>query len=208
MKAKVYFKQIVLEVPSILIAVILAIYLTNWFDNKNKHEKANVIISFIEEEIATNLKSLHGVVDSLTWQRVKSYDSLIQLYNQNKIDVFPENNIRPTMRNVAWESAKTSDVFSEISPKKANQISYVYQEQKRVEDILKIQDEFNIKKSFELTELQKGKYYRNINEKLSQRYNDLITRYADYLKLNSEDLAKIKNENRRNFNREMNRLKR
>ncbi|TJY37757.1 hypothetical protein [Pontimicrobium aquaticum] len=203
MKVKSYFKQILLETPSILIAVILAIYLTNWVDNINRQEKANVLVSFIEEEISSNLKALHGVVDSLTNVNVLKYDSLIQLYSQKRISNIPQNSIRPTIKSVAWESARLSDVFSEIPPKKVNQFFLVYQEQKRVEELLKIQDEISVRKLPELTQLQMGKYLRNINEKLSQRYKDLISKYGEYLELEQEDLKNIKIKNRLIFSREI-----
>ena len=177
---KKYLINLLLEIPAILIAVVLALVMTEKSEEQSKKKEAEIVLSSIVEEVKNNYSRV-VFIDSVTTNVIKSNEAQIELLRNNKTNSVSPNFVTTEISNVAWETAKYSNLFSEIDPNKLKVLGSIYQEQKRATLIMENYDLFNINKDPNLSLTNKVIILNNHLYSLSSRYEDLIGRYEKFL---------------------------
>ena len=175
-----FIRSLLFEIPAILIAVLLALVLSSWRENVNKNEKARIIIAYVTAEIENNYAVIR-LVDSLSQSSLNAFNASILSYETGKSQDIPSALVTPTIKNVAWEMARSSEVFSNIAPEVITNMASVYQEQERAAAIIKSLDDFRIKQDPGMSLINSAKYKRNHLRGLIDRYRDLKRRYEEFL---------------------------
>lgn len=177
-KIRRFFLKLLVEVPAILIAVLLALILSTWKEKSNKDKKIESIIILLTEEVYDNYKVV-SFVDTITSNNLKLIEKTILSHHGTQELSYPW--VRPSISNIAWKMTQMSDVLPDISPDILTAIASVYQEQERIEYILDNMDYFDINQNPSMNKLDKLKYVRNHTFKLISRYKDLKKRYKEFL---------------------------
>lgn len=177
-----YIKNLILEIPAILIAVLLAVSLSQWKDDKNEKEKEKVIVSYVTGEITKNLRRI-SVIDSISQGLLKDINASIEAYKNEESDSIPHRMATVEISKAAWEMTKVSNVISNINPEIITNMAVVYQEQERIHYIYTSLDDYYINRAPLMSDLDNALFQKAYLEKLIILYADLSRKYEKYLEL-------------------------
>jgi len=185
-KVRIYFISLILEVPALLIAVLLALIATEKAEDFSKKKNAEIVLKSITDEIQNNYSRVKNI-DSITSVMINYNISQIELYKKDNSNPMLFDFVTTEISNVSWEMAKYSELFSEIDPEILKRLGSIHQEQNRVYFIYKNYDLLEINKDPNLSRLDYGIILTNYLDRLSSRYSDLIRRYEDFLHINIDN---------------------
>jgi len=131
----------------IIFSVILALVVTEFFNNLHeKKETRDLLINirtelevnkkFETEQYAYQLKILRSIDSALANPQIQK-----MIVSNNEFDlkkIAPEGILYRKLNNAAWEIAKSHDILSKIDLKTVSVLTYIYQDQDR---IMKVEDE-------------------------------------------------------------------
>lgn len=144
-KIKKTFFQILTEMLLIIFSVFLGLYLTNYFDEQKEIEKTNHALQAIADEITWNRNFLNG--------RVEYYKTLVEELDSmgvSRNNPDPKSPITkwrglnpPLLRNAAYQTAMSSQLFANTDFKTGEQLSILYSFQEfYMSGVRKIMDNF------------------------------------------------------------------
>ena len=168
--------------PAIMVGLLLALGLNSWKENNDRENNAQILIASITKEIKENYQTLKDVEKQFSKVFVEN-DSIINLYEKGLIKTLRIATLTTRLKSVAWKTANVSEDISKIPLEVLFSISQVYEEQERVDFIIKSLDNYYINKDPDKSGLINAKIKQNHMSNLISRYRDLKIRYKEYLEL-------------------------
>jgi len=141
------WKEYVGESFLIIFSVILALIVTEFFNNLHEKKETRELLNNIRTELEVNkkfeteqyayqLKVLRSIDSALADPKIQNAIVSNEEFHHEKIA--PQGILYRKLNNAAWEAAKSHDILSKIDIKTVNTLTYIYQDQDR---IMKVEDE-------------------------------------------------------------------
>lgn len=110
-----FYVKIFIEILSVVFAVLLALGVDEWRDNRKNESRALKAEYNIKDEIELNIERLNNVIVE-NKSRIVQIDSLIKVYqDQPKLkDIDLPNMIFSLISTAAWQSVKTTETINHI----------------------------------------------------------------------------------------------
>lgn len=182
---KTSFHTIIIEVTSIVLAVVLGFIVNEWRENLNNKSKANSALQKITMEIKQNYLNLSEKQKYYN-NIISALDSLLSIYGEDNLSSKSVPGWKginpPILSSSSYKTALTIGVFSYVDFHKADKISKVYL----------LQDELQKLGTLSIQSLITGEFYNYRSIKLLfVIYNELIDgwmlAYNQVLKANDEN---------------------
>ena len=136
-KSEINFNKLFFEFASVSFAVIFALFLNQWREDRNNQKLADTVVDNLGLELKENIEILDSFIPSHK-AFLNNVDSLIsggKTIDRSSID---EKNLELTILNSsAWEMAKVTNVILYIDFEEINSLSKVYKLQFYYESIVK-----------------------------------------------------------------------
>ncbi len=170
-RKEINIAKILLEIFSIIFAVLLALAVNEWRANRANEELAEKALTNIIEEMKENKKTLEVILPShqSLSDTLKTLKQIAE--KENNIDKIKTDNISfipAFLKSTAWETALATQAFIHIDYEKAKVISEVYTAQEAYKNLNNyfIQSTFNIDNH----DVNKGKVIINYGISSSQMF--------------------------------------
>ena len=155
-KKPIQFRKLGLEMFSIVFAVLLALALDSWQENNKKSNKLNQVL----EDIVMELNTFTFLDKAIEYNLVMldTVRSKIKQHEDGKAVEFQGGLGRPEIKSLAWTTAKTTGLASEIDRSLLLELAEIYSEFDRLENILESFAEFNLKRDPDMSEYTRARY--------------------------------------------------
>ncbi len=172
-------KRFLLEIFSIIFAVLLALALDSWRENLNEQKRIDRALQDIFLEV-NSFMALEGAL-SFNNEQLDLLDSMIRLYEDGATTPFQGGVGRPEVKNLAWETSKESGIASGFNRQLSLDLAEVYVEFDRLQQILEYSREFNLKVDPEMSEYTRARHVRRQIQQTIFRCVEVQRKASDFL---------------------------
>lgn len=137
MKKLSVLNTIIVEFVSILFAVLLALGINQWKDNRNNHKLAVSSLEKINHEISENKEILSAMITAHEKSKLK-IDSLLIKYKNPQFTVDSVDFSFVLINTTSWETAKLTNAISYMKFDLVTNLSKIYHFQNYYEEIVKV----------------------------------------------------------------------
>jgi len=184
-KKSARFGLIGLEVFSIVFAVLLALGLDSWQEGVKKQKQIDRALEDIISEVST-----FTVLDRVAVYNQEMLDSLnsnIQRHEEGKSSNFQFGLGRPEIKSLAWSTAQSTGIASEIDRSLLLELAEIYSEYDRLNNIFQLDAEFRFKSDPDMPEYKQAKYIvRHLNRAIF-RMNELNKKAGLFLEKHKDE---------------------
>ncbi|OEK00093.1 hypothetical protein BFP97_00545 [Roseivirga sp. 4D4] len=189
-KRNVSLKTLSLEIFSIVFAVLLALTLDSWKEQRKDQKRIGKALSDISMEIDYFLNILERGPNT-NQQAFDSLNYAIEMYESGKKANFNFGIGRPEMSSLAWQSSKESGITAKFTRSLFLDIAEVYIEYDRLTSVFDLHTEFMLKADPDMSEYTRAKYtvkhLRTVLfriEDLKRKANEFKEKYKEELFIN------------------------
>ena len=143
-KSKINFSRIIFEFISVSFAVLFAILLNQWREDRNNNNLAKKALINVREEFIENKETLHSIIPRHNALLV-SIDSLLSVNNNDGRNINKDINL-DLLSSSAWEMAKITNAVYYLDFDVVNNLAKIYKLQYYYESIIK---KYNLKEAIE-----------------------------------------------------------
>lgn len=140
--SKINFSKIIFEFISVSFAVLFAILLNQWREDRNNNHLAEKALINVGEEFVENKETLNSLIPDHK-ALLLEIDSIINLSTNDDAIINKEINLN-LLSSSAWEMAKITNAFYYLDFNKVNNLAKIYKLQNYYETIIK---EYNLKEA-------------------------------------------------------------
>lgn len=140
--SKINFSKIIFEFISVSFAVLFAILLNQWREDRNNKDLAQKVLVNVGEEFIENKETLYSFVPEHKALLIE-IDSMITLSNNDDKVVNKEINLN-LLSSSAWEMAKITNAVFYLDFDVVNNLAKIYKLQNYYESIIK---QYNLKEA-------------------------------------------------------------
>lgn len=126
--------SILIEMFSVVFAVLLALGVNEWRNDKSNEELGLSAYNKITMEIKNNHKKISGIIENHK-KILNDVDSVISRLRQNRTDITFGQVQFDTPSSTAWEAAKLTNAVNYLQYDKVEKISEVYSAQRIYSDV-------------------------------------------------------------------------
>ena len=131
---KLTFTGILLEMFSVVFAVLLALGVNEWRSGRSNEELGVAAYQQITREIKNNHKKISRIIENHN-KILEDIDSVIVRLKQNRTDITFGQIIFETPSSTAWEAAKLTTAVNYLEYEKVEKITGVYSSQKAYSNV-------------------------------------------------------------------------
>lgn len=176
-----------LEIFSIIFAVLLALALDSWRENLAIQKRAQQALNDIYQEI-NNMQGISYAID-FNQKALNSIDSLLEHKTSLKEDDRSINFMRHESNDLAWRVALQSGDSRNFDRVVFLDLTYIYEERSRLVEALDYFSEFELKSDPELTVSNYLKHKRKQINRVNWRSRELERKVGEFLLKYPEGLA-------------------
>lgn len=173
------FRNLVLEVPSIVIAVLLALTLDAWQEANKKEARIQQSLTEIKNEIFS-FAGLDLVIDINEKNLAKLTDE-IAAYEETGTGTFSDGIARPGLTNLAWVGAKENDIASGFDRRLFSAIAFVYEERDRLQGFLDYASEFDLSADPDMHPYKYARHKRKQLDRIVFRSKEVKRKATDFI---------------------------
>ena len=177
--SRIKLPKLLLEMISIVFAVLLALTLDTWQQDRKEQHKIDKALEDIVLEIRTF--SSMETVKRFNEKYLNKIDSFLPALESGEIEFIGTGFGRPEIRSLAWQISKENGVAAGFEREIFLNISEIYVEFDKLLKILDYHDEFELKSDPNMPYLTKVKHTRRHLSKTLSRINDLERKASEFL---------------------------
>ncbi|MBA6338170.1 hypothetical protein H4J57_13275 [Colwellia sp. BRX8-7] len=179
------YKGLALETITIIFAVLVALAVDSWKEDMDRRHEVNVAMASIRKEILSNLKQSIEVLSENT-RLVDELKQRITLYEQGGSKTIRLRIVIGELIDVAWLTTNNNQVVAWFDQAALFNIGGVYHEQELYDVQIKHFRNFRLSYNPAMPIISQAKYQLRYLNSMNARVRELIEKYREYLRNNTE----------------------